>query len=261
MIEIPRPWCLILLSLLPLAWAAPGASGEWTTERFRWQGPPGSARTIEVRNDYGDIRARCAGQQVEVSAVIQTQALDPYTADIGIGERAGRMVIQVELARRGGAGEDGELQPKIRRRVDMTVFIPPGAELRAHTLGGLIEARGLKSNVIAESTSGDIFISATGYVRARSERGAITVHLHAAAWPEAPSFETVSSDVAVWLPPDADAVVEARTAGEITTDYSISIRPLGTGTRKHAVATIGGGKHPLFITSEIGKIKILRSVY
>jgi len=75
MIEIPRPWCLILLSLSLLAWAAPKATGEWTIERFHWQGPLGAARTIEIRNDYGDIRARCAGnQQVEISAVIQKGA-------------------------------------------------------------------------------------------------------------------------------------------------------------------------------------------
>lgn len=259
---ILRPWCLILLSLSALAGAAPRAGGEWTIERFRWQGPLGSTQTIEIRNDYGDIRTRSAGnQEVEISAVIQQQSVDPYTANILVGDRVGHMVIQVELTKSDGADEDEELRQRIRRRVDMTVFIPPGAELRARTLGGLIEARGLESNVIAESTSGDVFISTIGHARARSERGAITVHLRGAAWPEAPRFETVSGDVAVWLPPDADAVVEAETAGEITTDYSISIRPLGTGTRKHAVATIGNGRHQLFITSGIGKIKILRSVY
>src|SRR5262245_14474862 len=68
---------------------------EFRIDRFEWVSEPGVAqavRTLVVRNDYGDIRARLAGDGlVMVTAVIQRLGLAP---DIGVNvERYGDALV------------------------------------------------------------------------------------------------------------------------------------------------------------------------
>lgn len=232
----------------------------WRIDKFQWQGPIGENRGIEISNELGDIRTRLSSDdQVFVSAVIQRHENDPHQGDVRIGEKDGRMTIEPAFAAAESFDPEILTEGMEKRRIDVTVIVPLGVRLIAHTAKGLIEAKGLESDVEATSTSGDVVVSIVGSVRARTERGAIHATLRSAEWKEAPALETLTGDVTVWLPPDADAVVKAETSGLITTDYSIDIAREGAGEKKSATAKIGEGKRRLTIRSTKGSVRILKS--
>jgi hypothetical protein len=240
--------------------AQEGEHPGWQIERFQWARPLGSRGTIEIVNEYGDIRSRAgAVAQIEVSAVVQSVEGDPYEAKVGIDEREDRVVIEVGYSAAENRRELRETEEMKRRRVDLTVIFPSQARLEARTTRGLVEAKGLKSDVRADSLSGDIVISAGAGVQARTERGAIRVELKDDRWDAAPSLETVTGDISVWLPEDASVSIEAETEGHITTDYSVEIRRPAPGARKQALAKLGKGRQELRISSTRGNVSLFRS--
>jgi hypothetical protein len=232
----------------------------WRIERFQWARPLGSHGTIEIVNEYGDIRSRAgAVEQIEVSAIVQKAEDDPYEAKVDIDGREDRVMIEVSYSANENRGELRETEEMKRRRVDLTVIFPSQARLEARTTRGLVEAKGLDSDVRANSLSGDIVISAAAGVQARTERGAIRVELKNDRWDAAPSIETVTGDISVWLPEKASVTIDAETEGHITTDYSIEIRRPGPGARKHAQAKLGKGRQKLRISSTRGNVSLFRS--
>lgn len=233
-------------------------SGDWQTERLEQSRPLGENDTIEIRNEYGDIRCRAgAVEQVEVLSNSQRLKDDPLMPRIHIGQRDGRMVIEVSFVTDETRTESPETDEMKRRRVDLTVIMPAEARLVAHTRGGLIEAKGLEREMQADSLSGNIVVSTTATIRARTERGSIKLDLKSDQWEIAPSLETVTGNIEVWLPHVANLTISAETQGRITTDYSIDIR--NEAKTKHISARIGKGGATLPITTIRGDVLIFRS--
>ncbi len=246
------------LTVLPAA--AQDMEG-WNIDRFTWSGPLAEHRTVEAINEHGDIRVRSGGEgPVEVLALIQKQDVDPYTAEVVIGEAEGRLKVEVVYQLTAGADPDGQLMETVKRRVDVTVLLPEGTSLQAKTVRGLLEAKGLTGAAVVETLSGNITLSTGGdRVEARTDRGEMLVLLRATEWSQPPVLESVRGDITVWFPPEGNADVEVKTSGEITTDYSIDIERLGTGQRKRGAAEIGKDGLGISITSTLGKIKLMRS--
>ncbi len=255
-------WLLLLpCSTVLAAGAEDDLREHWQIEKFNWQGPIGEGRALEITNDLGDVRARLSSDdQIYVSAVIQRHRDDPHEADVRIGEHDGRMTIEPTFATQQSFDPEVLTEGMERRRIDLTVIVPLGARLEVRTRGGLIEAKGLESDVVASSTSGDVVVSILGSLQAHTERGEITATFKGTEWQEAPSLTTLTGDVSVWLPADADATVRAETSGLITTDYSIEIdSEPPPSEKKSATARIGKGRHELSIESTKGSVRILRS--
>jgi hypothetical protein len=270
-VKIPRlirPCGAATAASLVLLCGPPAAAGaekdlrqHWRIEKLEWQGSIGDLRGLEIVNDLGDVRARLSSDdQVYVSAVVQRHEDDPYQADLRIGERDGRMTLEPAFAAEQSVDPQLLSEGMELRRIDLTVIVPVGAELEVRTVKGLIEAKGLESDVVAASTAGDVVVSILGSLRAETERGAITATFKSTEWSVAPALSTVTGDVSVWLPAGADVTVDAETSGLITTDYSIEIdSEPPPSERKAATARIGGGGHTLTIKSTKGAVRILRS--
>lgn len=239
------------------AGAAPYAP-EVKLDHFDWERPADGAhpiRAVRVFNDYGDVRARFAGDRaVAVHAVIQR--LGQSGAGVTV-ERRGD-VIAVHVAYPGGRVQDSDPEPRKDSldRVDLVVFVPEGVSFEAHTFRGMIEARKLRSDVRAATRDGSIFALTTGAVSARSESGAITAFLGTAG--ATPSvFETRSGAIEVTLPDKgADFDVRADSGGALETD--LSLQPTKRGARTFVAGTSGAGGQLLFARSESGSVALWR---
>lgn len=251
----------IALSLALLAPAsslgAQPAPEDWTIERTEWRDPELAATSVEVINLHGDVRVR-AGDPVGVRliALVQHHRDDPRAAEVAAEptERGVRIEMRYPADPAGGAAAEWE-----RRRVDVTVLVPPAAAVRVETATGLAEVKGLGSGVEARSRAGDIVVRAAGPIVARSDHGAIFAQPRRTDWPRPSRLETVTGEIRVELPRDGAAAVRLETRGEITTDYTIEIEPPGDGQLKRGTARIGAGGGALFLASDRGAIKLLRS--
>lgn len=249
-------WLAVLLvaTVLP---AQDSSMEDWRIEKFDWSGALGEAGEIVIHNEYGDIRCRSTdGDQVVLVANIQRHKDDPRRAEIRV-EPGERLEIAVDYPP--DAEATGLTREMEKRRVDVSVLIPHGVRLEAKTKGGLIEAKGLSAPAHADSHTGNIVLKTSAPVAAYTERGTIDVTFSKTSWGEAVRLETLTGDIAVWLPPDASVAVEAATTGELSTDFSIDVEHRPPNDKKHAMAKIGGGEAKLGIETEKGRVKLFRS--
>ncbi len=249
--------------------AAPqGATGAAEPERWDWTGSVAAGKAVRVENPWGDVRARFGGYEggVEIHAVLQRlqPGLPPLqvfteTTAAGLVIRVARTAeVPPEPAR---SGVRDVAPPKAPAdRVDLVVRVPKGSPLQASTRAGTLEAKGLQSDVALESESGAISVrEVRGFVRTRNVYGATEVVL--GPFPGAPeqTFDSLTGDISVTLPPRANCTVRAKTSGWITTDISLRIvrRPKEEPS-KTAVGRVGPGASPVTIRTRRGNVQILQ---
>jgi hypothetical protein len=215
-------------------------------------------RRLEVRNDHGDIRARFnAERRLEAFAVIQR--LDPGATGVGFTvERRGEVVALTATYPPGRVQDADPDPPKAAfDRLDLTVYVPEGVALGAQTLRGMVEGRGLKSDVTAATLGGSVSLSTTGSVRVRTASGEITALLAPAAEAGLLLFESQSGSVSIGLPGKVDASVRAETAGPVASDFQLTVRPAGTLPRLEG--RLGRGGRALLVFSNTGRVEIRRT--
>jgi hypothetical protein len=241
-----RPGLLVPLALVPLLLAGSAmatdapSKQEWSIEPFEWHGSPAAGQTLTVRNPWGDVRARrIDGSEVALYAVKQHHRDDPRPWRVAIAEGDDGLTVDVSIE-----DADEAAEPPIqwaRRRLDLTIYVPAASTLRAETTTGLIEAKRLASRVEARSTRGEIVVTTTGSVDARSAEGRIRYSSLTPSWTGSARLVTGSGDIALALPRDADLDLSIRTGGEITADEALAPTP-GEPRAIHAVAGRGTGR-------------------
>lgn len=249
----------MLLALIAAPPATAQENGDWRIERWQWSGAVSEATAIAVRNDHGDVRCRPAeGNELMVLAMTQSHREDPYEAQVEVNADGDRMRVEVAYSA-GQSGTGGKLpEGAERRRVDLTLLVPEGPVLEVRTVDGLIEAKGIRNSIRAESSRGDVTISTAGSATSRTAHGATEVVFGNTDWQEAPRIETDTGAITVWLPAEADARVEARTEGIISTDFSLEISREPSGRRKTALAVLGEARQELTVSSVKGDIRLFR---
>jgi len=255
----------ILITLMAIvAFALPlSAQGPQAMERDSWAGPINPGSTVEVHNPYGDIRLRHGGFEgrLEVAAVLQQLAVD-----------GSKLVLEVEIAddtagvkvvRYNHLGEAVASAPNgDQGRADLAVLIPEGFPTRAETGGGLIEARGVASDVEIRTDSGTIRVAKTsGRITAHSASGAMEITLETGTTKKAQSFSSVTGHITVFTAPTNDLDVTMATSGAFITDYSLDISHQDQEEpNKTATSIIGDGGPDLVITSKRGDLALRRVV-
>jgi hypothetical protein len=248
----------------PTPGAPPPSAREVTMDRLQWSKEVDGSQpitAIEVRNDFGDIRARGAGDR-RLDATMVVQRLDVAGQKVGFTvERRGGVVALVVGYPPGRVRDDDPHPAKdTYDRLDLVVFVPPGVTLRAHTLRGRVEARGLKSDVEASTLDGPIFVRTSGGVQARTGSGEVTALLDAGAvtTPGAPMLlQSDTGPIAVVLPPQGDPDLRVETAGEVLS----KLRLQRTRHAGHTEATLGASPRPVrlvIVSSHSGRVTVER---
>ena len=250
MLQYFLPFTLVAVSAV----SAQELGKDWEIERLTWDGAVKTGDVIEVRNPFGDVRARGTPEQaVGISAMVQKNVKDSHRLDFKITQDPGRLLIEVVYP--------GDLSETVReggkRRADVTVYVPFGSPYSVRIFAGLIEAKGLKSDVDFESDKGKIFLRLAGHVRLKTRQADTVAYLLDTAFVKPASFENQVGSTTVYLPSNASLAVTATTSGELTTDYSIDVERAPGAWLKKAKAVIGGGEHGLTLDSKNGPIKIL----
>ena len=243
---------LIVAGAVP-AVAAPPSMDEWRIEPFEWQGALDSGHRLTVRNPHGDVRARrSTSGDVAIFAAMQRHAGDPRAWRVAIEPVNGDLEVAVAL---GDAAVPAPLPADWSpRRIDLTVFVPDGAQLRVETGAGRIEAKRLRSDIEARSTSGEIVVTGSGSVEARSETGAIRYSFLSADWAGAARLSSGTGDITLVVPRDAAIDLTLRTRGEIA---GVAI-PAASGSNGERRLVVGGGGSPVVAESDTGRIALHR---
>jgi hypothetical protein len=244
--------------LLLLLAQSPSPQPEVKIERLTWAkdvGGESPIRTIEVHNDFGDVRARLApDRRLEMLAVVQR--LDPGPEGVGFTVERRGDVVALTVAYPPGRVKDAVPDPPKASydRLDLVIFIPEGVTFSAHTLRGLVEVRGLKSDVRAATRDGLIRVATSGSVQARTDSGEITASLDRSEGTGPLILQSVSGPIQAILAPAQGVDLEVHTSGRVTSDF-----PLKDEKGRRVGRRQGGPPRTLFIASRTGSVDLRRS--
>lgn len=247
----------IALFVYAPAGAASVPAKEFRLDRFDWEADPDLKQAVKrmiVRNDYGDVRARSAGDgPLLVHAVIQRLGSGP---DIGVNVERHGEALSVTVVAPPGRQAVAEERPARTAvdRADIVVYVPEGAALEATSLRGIVEARRLKGPVDAETLDGEIRVDATGAVRARSSGGSITVVLDKAG--AASLIETRTGTAWLSLADGSDYRLIVEPGGNVTSQ--IPLKEDTTAPRRRLTALSGAAVTPVVVRSDWGDVEIVK---
>ena len=233
------------------------AAKEFRIDRFEWQAEADLSRAVRrvvVRNDYGDVRARLAGDgRVFVYAVLQRLGSGP---DIGVNvERHGEVLAVTVVAPPGRQAVSEERPSKISvDRADLVVYIPEGALFEASTLRGIVEAKRLTSLVDVSTLDGDIRVDGGGAVRARSLNGSLTIVLGATSDPSL--IETATGTVSLSLVEGSDYRLLVEPGGKVASQ--IQLKEEESAPRRKLTALGGAARVPVVVRSGKGDVEIVQ---
>ncbi len=216
-----------------------GQTNGWRMERERIERllPPGYA--VNVYNPCGDIRCRkLKDHNVAVFAVVQTPPNALLSPQITLSESAQAVHVCV-VPPPAPPGEAASATP----RVDLTVYIPADAPLNLSTIHGIIEAKGIRQAVVAETESGSVTVHTSGPLAITTTSGSITAILKSKEpWSHPVSVESVTGDISLRLPRYPDIVARLRSAGRISVDYSTQVQSAHDSHIKQITARISEGR-------------------
>lgn len=251
----------LLLSLTLLAAAAPLAAQD-----FRWHGALGSGKTLEIRGINGDVHAtRTAAGEAEVTATKRAHRGNPDDVEIKVIEDGqGVLICAVYPSRRsnrpndcrrsGGQNDTGDNDVE----VTFEVKVPAGVAFEAATVNGNVTGRDLPADAELTTVNGDVDVEAGGVARATTVNGSIKARLGRADWKDRIEFTTVNGSIAVSLPANASAELEASTVnGAIDSDFPITVR--GRMNPRSLLGRIGEGGRDLKLTTVNGGITIRKT--
>jgi hypothetical protein len=245
-----------------------GEALEFEKITSQWLEPIEGGGTLSVVNMFGNVYARFGGYENQVEILATAQRLESELPELKVDRKKVEGGLEIVVgpavettdATEGSAARRNPKQFETRDRVDLVVFVPQGAIFEVRTGDGLIEAKGLKSDLIAESFKGDVRVrSIDGRVRAKTARGEISAMLETDVTKQTQELTTETGDIEVHLWEDADMEVRIATSGEISTDFSLTIEHRRfEEPGKYAEATVGGGGGGLRLYSKRGRIRLLR---
>jgi hypothetical protein len=231
-------------------------------ERLSWVGSVAPGRGITVLNRFGDVRARFGGYEDRLELFANVQHFASEGARLVVQASETQTGIEVTVGYR--TTEGGELvalpDPGHKKRADLVVYVPQRTPLSVSSDHGLVDVRGLESDVRARTASGGIIArKVDGELDFETGSGDVLVRLE--RWDSARdhSFASGSGDLSVVLAGEVDATISVATSGLISTDYSMDVdyqsdrRPLRRGE-----ARIGEGSCLISISSTDGHVRLIR---
>jgi hypothetical protein len=227
---------------------------------FEWRGPIAKGNQIEIKGVFGDIRASwTSGREVVVTATKIGGAHEVAGVDIEAVTHADGVTICAvypdvpgQRPNECAAGDYGNMSVRDSTggavEVEFTVHVPAGVVFVARTLAGDVEATELESDAFLRTLWGDAHVSTTGIATAKTMSGAITASIGEANWGRDLEFLTMSGDIALEIPSNTNAEIEAKVlSGKVASEFPLTRAPtgdmrgvIGTGGDRLTLATLHG---------------------
>ena len=223
---------------------------------FEWHGPVARGSFIEIRGINGNVRAvPSTSGEVEVVAKVDSPDRARSVRVHLMQHENGVTICSVfpgeKICRAPGDSGPGA-------RVDFVVRVPEGVDFLGSTVNGGVEAESLKSDVQASTVNGQVRVSTTGTLHAKTVNGSIDAALLKPFWSKPPELSTVNGGIRLVLPPSANAALRAATKnGRILTDFNAKGRVTDHEVNGR-IGAAGGGK--LVLNTINGIIQVKRGV-
>ena len=238
---------------------------------FEWQGRLAPGQSIQIRGVHGSIIATgTSGNIATVRAVKSGTESDPANVKVAPVPYDGGIVICAIYPSPPDAEHPNQCNPPGMDtyvdasdndvRVDFTVIVPQAVLFSATTVEGDIQAIGLSAHVTADTIDGNVDVSTSGSVQARTLRGSLEVAMGTTDWRGTETLQAGNGNLDVQLPVDADTTVYAAAfSGAIISDFSeITATSSHHGTSSTATGTLGFGARRLRLFTFHGNITIHR---
>jgi hypothetical protein len=198
--------------------------------------PAGQA--IQVDNPYGSVYLRFGGyeHQLDIRSTVQ-QPDGAAVITFKPAARDGRFNVVPQLP-------EGVMLAQ-GQRIDLVLYVPQAHPVTVRTVAGVIESRGLKSDIDLVTDSGEIAVRGTdGTVQARTGDGRIEITLEDGARPgSVQRIVSRTGGVTVNVSDKLDAEVRLSTSHQFSTDYSLTVEHRdGEEPNKVATAVVGAPK-------------------
>jgi hypothetical protein len=209
---------------------------------------------ILIDNPYGDVRLRFGGYENTVELHVTEQRPDAtlptfeYRHQLESGSYRIAPTLPTGVA----------LQT--HQRTDLVVYVPQGHPVQVSTVRGMVESRGLKSDLLIRSEAGNILLRGTlGLLDVQTDAGTIEVALEDAPVGSSQRLVTTTGLITAALADSSNVDVTLSTSAPMTTEFSLQIDHLpGQEPNKRGRAQIGQPSARLQIESKRGEIRVLR---
>jgi hypothetical protein len=267
-IRLPVPSILAALTCLAFAAAGPAhadgtsetdAPAGYSLDRSEQVLRLGSGQRVIARNDFGDVRARFGGYagDLEILAVLQQFANEGAKLEVQTHAEGETLVVDVGYADAAGERITRRTAGQ-RRRVDLVLLVPEKSPLEVVTSHGLIQLRGLNSDVTARSDSGEIqFRSIRGNVDVATGSGEILAALPAQERAQIQRIRTDTGDLRLMVAEDGHFSIDASGDGLISTEFPLRFDAAADGVRQ-AHVVVGKGVTPVAVHVGSGHLRIER---
>lgn len=234
-------------------------------ERFSWVGtvPVEAGQcdcNITVINRFGTVRARFGGYEGQVEVFANVQHFAEEEPRLTVETRESLAGVQVTVGYR---DRDSEALVSVRndqkKRADLVVWVPLGVPLSVSTDQGLIDMRGLRSDVQAQSDSGNITaLKIQGNLNFNTFGGDILTLLEDWDRHYDHHFTTGSGEQKISFGGEVDTHVRVATSGLISTDFSMDVDYLADRQPvRKANVLIGKGSSTVTMSSASGHIRLV----
>lgn len=236
---------------------------------FRWEKALAGGSEVRVHNLNGDVSVTpSASGRVEVTGVYRGRdradvAVEVVETSRGIivcamfkwaDMRCDESGYSVRDDRRRGWGDRDDHHDG---SVDISIRIPKGLEVDAHSVSGDVSVAGAEGDVEVRSVSGNVRLETpvAFSVRATSVSGDVDVVVSALTGTGDLEFTSVSGDVTITLPKGLNADVSMRSvSGRMESDFPLTLN--GRMSRNRIEARIGEGGRDLEIRTVSGDVRI-----
>lgn len=216
-------------------------------------------QNVIVNNGYGDVRVRYGGSEGDLEFFAALQQFDREGAPLQVERTTTADAVTFDVYT---LGEDGkrvlQRQPEQRKRADLVLLLPQGAALNVQTDHGLIQVRGVRSDVRARTRSGNIQArSIRGDIDLESGSGNVLVALPAEVRSGPQRIAAGTGTLRLLLAEDGDFSVRAQGDGPITTEFPLRFERDSQGARI-GVTTHGKGSTPVEVRYGQGMLHLER---
>ena len=214
-----------------------------------------SGATLEIKNVLGSV---VATQGTGPNATVHVHATRdgvPQDVKLSVTTAPQRLIVCPIVPPDENCDHHDDRGGNDRVKVDFTVTVPRGVNLKVTSVNGNVVATGLDATVRANVVRGDVRIATSGPAEAHVVSGSIDATIGTPANDAELSFETVSGPIHLTLPHNANASLRASTLNGSIEGPNLAIDQQGYVGRSASGQFGHGGPH-LSLHSVNGAISV-----
>ena len=276
-----------VMAALALVVAGPALSAQQEygrdSDTWRWDGRVDAGRWMHVFNVNGSVDfSPSSDNMVHLVAEKRSNGREMDDIHYEVVQSGGNVTI-CAIWNNSSRCEDGGMQSNRRNNnnnhdnhssVKITVLVPRGVRVGAHSVNGGVSVRDVGAEVQATTVNGGVTVrNATGPVRANTVNGGVNVNtangpvtaqtvngnvdarMASLQGNDDMDFKTVNGSVAIYVPSGFDANFRFDTVhGGIASDFPMTLS--GRWGPRHASGTIGSGGRDLRASTVNGGIEL-----